>query len=132
LNATCDLTAAGESVDWHDFCRRLLESFKEEFASRAAAVGHVKIVLSTPSGTCAGNLTRADAGVSIRSRLTGSSAQARLVVNARVEMAPASLEQIVRGTLDEGVHERVAARIDHLRSLSPGRPVPTHRYHGVV
>jgi glycerol uptake facilitator protein len=132
LNATCDLTAASGTVDWDDFCHQLLESFKEEFARQAAPVGHVKIILSTAHGTCAGNLTRTDAEVSVRNRLTGRSPAARLVVNARVEMSPESLEGIVRGTLQQGVNDQVVARIDHLRSLSPGRPVPTHRYVNIV
>jgi len=95
-------------------------------------VGHVKIILSTANGTCAGNLTRTDAEVSIRNRLTGSSPEARLVVNARAEISPDSLERIVRGTLQQGVTDQVVARIDHLRSLSPRRPVPTHRYVNIV
>ncbi len=132
LNATCDLSATGGRVDWHGFCRGLLESFKDEFARRAAAVGHVKIMLSTPQGILAGNLTRSDAEVSVRGRLTGSSPEARLVVNARVEMTPESLEQVVRMTLGQAANRPVAARIDDLRSFSPGRPVPTHRYVSIV
>jgi hypothetical protein len=134
LNATCDLTAvsAAETVDWQDFCRRLLESFKEEFARRAAAIGHVKIILSTAHGTCAGNLTRTDAPVAIGGRLNAPSPAARLVVNARVEMSPESLETIVRGTIQQTAHDWAVARIDHLRSLSPGRPVPTHRFTQII
>ena len=48
LNATCNLSATSGTVDWQGFCRELLESFKDEFAKRAASVGHVKIMLSTP------------------------------------------------------------------------------------
>jgi G3E family GTPase len=50
LNATCDLSAATDTVDWQRFCRELLESLREEFVKRRAAVGHVKIMLSTPHG----------------------------------------------------------------------------------
>jgi len=132
LNATCNLSATSGTVDWQGFCRELLESFKDEFAKRAASVGHVKIMLSTPHGTLAGNLTRSDAEVSVRNRLTDSSPEARLVVNARVEMTPESLEQIVRTTLSQAASTQVVARIDHLRSLSPGRPVPTYRYVSIV
>ncbi|MFB3903597.1 MAG: hypothetical protein ACE15E_09100 [Acidobacteriota bacterium] len=110
----------------------MLESLKEDFAKRAAAVGHVKIMLSTPHGTCAGNLIGSDAEVSVRNHLTAPSSEARLIINARAEMTPESLEQLVRKNLVQVADGQVVVRIDQLRSLSPGRPIPTHRYVDIV
>lgn len=132
LNATCDLLSEGGPGDWKRFCLLLLGSLKSQFTDTSSAVGHVKIMLSTAGGVCTGNLTRTDGEIYLRSDLKGASAEARLVINARVEMPPEELERIVRKTLGEVMQGRVAARIDQVRSLSPGRPVPTHRYVNIV
>lgn len=132
LNATSSVTAGKGDVDWPEYGRRLLETMKSRFAERSAAIGHVKLLLVTSGGNCVGNLTRSDGAVSVRGELAGSPSFARLTVNARVEMSPIELERIVRDTLDRFMSDQVAVRIDQMRSLSPGRPKPTHRYAEVV
>ncbi|HXK61965.1 MAG TPA: hypothetical protein PLP42_18930 [Acidobacteriota bacterium] len=77
-------------------------------------------------------MTASDADVSVRNHLTAASSEARLVINARLEMTPESLEQIVRKTLDQVAAGQVVVRIVQLQSLSPGRPIPTHRYVNIV
>ena len=58
--------------------------------------------------------------------------EANLTLNARVEMSPEELEQIVRDVLGKVADRHVRAEIRGLRCLRPGRPQPTHRYDKVV
>lgn len=62
----------------------------------------------------------------------GSADEARMTLNARVEMPPGILEDAVRAALDETARGRITVTPTVWRSLSPGRPVPTHRYLHVV
>ncbi len=52
-----------------------------------------------------------------------------LVFNARVQMTPENLEEIVRKILASG---DLTIEIETLRCLMPGRPNPTHRFDAVV
>lgn len=63
---------------------------------------------------------------------TGKSGQAKLTLNARVEMSPEALEQIVRETLSSHTNDDLKSGITVMRSLSPGRPNPTYRFDYVV
>jgi Ni2+-binding GTPase involved in maturation of urease and hydrogenase len=133
LNAAVELSAPGEAPDWRGFCRGLMESLREEFRARHAEVGHLKLILSAAQGSgLLANLTRLDGEVILRGDLPASTRQAKLVLNARVEMPPADLESLVRQNLARAAGEIVGVNVVHMRSLSPGRPRPTHRYDRVV
>ena len=49
-------------------------------------------------------------------------------INARVHIGPDELQAIVEGALREAAGQRLEATITAVRSLRPGRPVPTHRF----
>jgi Ni2+-binding GTPase involved in maturation of urease and hydrogenase len=131
LNARVRLRASAP-VDWGGIARRLLEAIAADCARRAAAIGHVKLTLKTPSGHLAANLVREGAAAEIRGGAPAAETSAEMVVNARVQVAPVALERIVRDALDACAAHGVAAEIAALRSLSPGRPRPTHRHDRVV
>jgi len=57
---------------------------------------------------------------------------ARLTLNARVQMSPEALETIVREMIVSTCQGRITATNVAWRCLSPGRPNPTHRYDHVV
>jgi Ni2+-binding GTPase involved in maturation of urease and hydrogenase len=132
LNADIRLSTAGEGVEWDRFCADLLNSLHAEFLARHARIGHVKLLLAADGGHCAGNLTGLGCDPILQGRIDGSPARVDLIVNARVEILPQELEQIVRESLAKVAGRRVRIDIDDLRCLRPGRPKPTHRYDAVV
>jgi hypothetical protein len=79
-----------------------------------------------------GNFTDGTSRPSLQGRIVAAPPKADLTLNARVEMPPEELEQIVRDVLGKGADRHVRAEIRGLRCLRPGRPQPTHRYDKVV
>jgi len=93
-------------------------------------VAHLKIIGLTGGGFGVANLVSSrDAGeLSVPSgRQTEEAVE--LVVNARVAVDPDVLRAEVALALDDAGRTRGAAvELRQVRSLRPGRPVPTHRY----
>ena len=129
LNSTVELT--GESVDWDTFAQELMQGLSQQFDSMGASVGHVKILLESGNKYIVSNLTGKNSTLTFR-QSAGWSHQARLTVNARVEMTPESLENIVKTTLAEIAGSSICQKVVVQRCLSPGRPNPTFRYDYVV
>jgi Ni2+-binding GTPase involved in maturation of urease and hydrogenase len=129
LNAS--IVLRGQAVDWNAFAERLLRELSRRFDERAAAVGHVKLMLSAAESFLLANLTGSADTLSLRgSVLPGP--EASLTLNARVEMSPEALDAMVREVLAATCAEQVQADVVAWRCLSPGRPRPTHRYDHVV
>lgn len=128
LNTTIRLS--GESTDWDKFAQQLMKSLSHQFDSLNASVGHVKMMLEANDNYLTGNLTGTGETLNFRGS-AGIGTQALLTLNARVEMNPEVLEQIVREALEAccgSLDEKIIA----LRCLSPGRPNPTFRFDHVV
>jgi hypothetical protein len=132
LNASIRLTPREGSPDWEGFCRGLMESLRDAFRKRRAAVGHVKLILSAAGGRLLANVTSLEGPIDLRGSMAPRPGEASLVLNARVEMPPAELESAVRAALAGPAGEGPAVRIVHMQSLTPGRPRPTHRYDIIV
>jgi hypothetical protein len=132
LNAAVHLSAAGGKADWRGFAEDLMEELAQAFSGRSADVAHVKVLLSAAGGHYVANLTRTDGRVLVQGEIAGAPAEADLIVNARVEMSPEALETIVRAAVASAAGTQIVARIEHLKSLSPGRPNPTYRYSDTV
>jgi len=131
LNARIDLASTGAPVDWHAFVSSLLRGLQDAFAARSLPIGHVKLLLSTRDAHLFASLTRTAGSLSYQGE-AGSSHEAALILNARVETAPETLEALVRDALSAAAADRVRASVRTLRSLRPGRPVPTFRYSEAV
>jgi G3E family GTPase len=129
LNSTIELS--GEPTNWDAFARDLLHDLSRQFDKLSASVGHVKLILENGDSYIAGNLTGQGKTLNFR-KSAGTSTKARLTLNARVEMRPDTLEQIVRETLAVKANGNLRIKITALRSLSPGRPEPTFRFEHVV
>lgn len=129
LNTTVELK--GEQSNWDVFARNLMHDLSKQFDSMKAAVGHVKMILEAGNDFLKGNLTGLNNTLNFRGS-AGTSSEARLTLNARVEMSPEELEQIVRETLDVNAKDNVTVKIVALRCLSPGRPNPTFRFDRIV
>jgi G3E family GTPase len=129
LNSTVELS--GNSVDWDAFARNLMQSLSKQFDAQNASVGHVKILLESGDQYLISNLTGQNSTLTFR-QSAGTGDSARLTVNARVEMSPDSLENIVKTTLDSVAGTSVSLRTVASRCLSPGRPNPTFRFEHIV
>jgi hypothetical protein len=129
LNAT--ITLRGEPTEWNLFAESLLSGLSQRFDSMGASVGHVKLMVEAGDSFLIGNLTGKGDTLSIRGlAVTGS--EARLTLNARVQMSPEALETIVREMIVSTSLGRITATPVAWHCLSPGRPNPTHRYDHVV
>jgi len=129
LNTTIELS--GEPTDWDTYAGKLMQHLSQEFDSRKASVGHVKMILEAGDDFLMANLTGLNNTLNFRGS-AGTSSEARLTLNARVEMPPEELEQIVRKALAAISKANLKSRIIALRSLSPGRPNPTFRFDRIV
>jgi len=128
LNST--ITFKGKPTDWDDFSRRFMHGLSREFDKIGASVGHVKMMLENGDKYLLGNLTGQTGTLNFRYS-AGIGEEARLTLNARVEMSPEALEQIVHHTLDETRGE-LEMKITALKCVSPGKPDPTFRFKYVV
>ncbi len=132
LNAALELKSiSGRTGDWKTFARRLLDELHGQFRTLKAEVGHVKLILSDRQSELVGNLTRLDAAPKLRGECPPS-LSASMILNARVEMPPATLEQRVRRVMQEICGTTIEHRFLEMRCLSPGRPQPTFRHLQVV
>jgi G3E family GTPase len=153
LNASIRLQAQG-GADWRGFCARLLGRLRDECRAASAEIAHIKLVLTAAGSQIVANLTRTDgepsilplaptlrvlpkvaAGAADESSPRGSvgaSAEAELVVNARVRIAPERLRALFARALEVAGGETVRATVLSLESFAPARPRPTHRYGAVV
>ena len=129
LNTTIELS--GEPTDWDTYAGKLMQHLSQEFDSRKASVGHVKMILEAGDDFLMANLTGLNNTLNFRGS-AGTSSEARLTLNARVEMPPEELEQIVRKALAAISKANLKSRIIALRSLSPGRPNPTFLFDRIV
>jgi Ni2+-binding GTPase involved in maturation of urease and hydrogenase len=132
LNARIELLPVGQPSDWRRFSEGLMAGIQSRCAQAGAEIGHVKLLLTSPQGEVAASATSLKDPVVLRGQLAPGSALADLVVNARVQTSPQELERIVREELDRACGANIDIRIVTMRSLSPGRPRPTHRYDHVV
>ena len=129
LNSTIEMT--GKSINWDAFAHKLMQSLSSQFDLMNASVGHVKILIESGDKYIISNLTGLNKTLTFRES-AGTGNTARLTVNARVEMNPEMLEDIVRNTLDVAGGTSISKKIIALRCLSPGRPNPTYRFDHVV
>ncbi|MHB1457157.1 MAG: GTP-binding protein [Armatimonadota bacterium] len=131
LNASATITASGE-IDWKALCLEILNRIQEEVSVHQAEIAHVKLSLTAETGQYMANLISTNCNPTIHGRIDGSPCTASLIINARVEMTPESLQTIVEDALESITSENISIEIETIRSLSPGRPTPTHRYKSVV
>lgn len=130
LNAT--ITLNGDPMGWGVFAENLLRGLGQRFDSLGVSVGHVKLLLESGDNFLMGNLTGSADTLNIRGS-AGTGFEARLTLNARVQMPPEALEAVAREVLAAAADQgRITATPVAWRCLSPGRPNPTHRYDHVV
>lgn len=129
LNSTIELS--GNEIDWDTFAHKLMQSLSNQFDAMGASVGHVKILLESGDKYIVSNLTGLNSTLSFRLS-AGVSNFARLTLNARVEMSPEILENIVKTTLEQVAGSSISKKLIAQRCFSPGRPNPTFRFDHIV
>jgi hypothetical protein len=130
LNATIKLN--GDPMGWGLFAQNLLKGLGQRLDSLGVSVGHVKLLLESGDNFLMGNLTGSADTLTMRGS-AGTGFEARLTLNARVQMPPEALEAVAREVLAAAADQgRITATPVAWRCLSPGRPNPTHRYDHVV
>ena len=76
-----------------------MQNLIHQFDSLKSSVGHVKILIESGESYLIGNLTGLNETLSFRSS-AGTSTEARLTLNARVEMSPEALD-VAQSKADE-------------------------------
>ncbi len=107
-----------------------LNSLGERFDSIPADVGHVKFLLQGKAELIIGNITGKRETAALR-KLSQKSDRYSLTVNARVEMGPQRLEEIILEEVDKAFG-KLGCTQTALKCLIPGRPNPTYRYSNVI
>ncbi|WP_168565356.1 GTP-binding protein [Crateriforma spongiae] len=128
LNATTSWQHS-EPIDLDQTLTAVLNDLKDQFAAADAEVAHVKAIVQTESDSAVANLVSNDSDVALSMPTGGLAATSfRMVVNARVAIAPETLESIVQRSLKQ-VADQTGAQliVESIQSFRPGRPVPTHR-----
>jgi len=131
LNASIQLHAEHET-DWQAVCRGLLGEIQRQSQARSAEITHVKLHLSTSDGSLVANVTSTQGEPSIRGHVRGAPHEAELILNARVHLGAAELRAVVESSLDGLASDGIEARANSIRSFSPARPQPTHRFKAAV
>lgn len=133
LNAVVELRwLDGVHPAWEEFVAAVFAHLHQTLRDGAVEVGHIKMLLDTPEGMLAANLVGLHDDVRLRTEGALSRLNARLTINARAQISPDGIEAAIRDALAHAAHGRVSPHLRTLHCLQPGRPVPTHRYAGVV
>lgn len=127
LNATASLI--GESdAQLDDVLIHAMEKLRAALSSASAEVAHVKILGQQGDAQAVVNLVRTAGDVALSKPSGAAAAGARLVINARVAVDPASLEKAVRKALQTAA-TTASLQIDfgHVACFQPAPPQPTYR-----
>jgi len=129
LNTTVILQS--ESADWDIFAKNLLNALSRRFDELNAAIGHVKLFIKAGDRFVIGNVTGQKNSLNIRGA-AGVGKEAKMTLNARVQMEPDTLKAIVLGEISKAGGNNITSNPIALKCLKPGRPNPTYRYDRVV
>ena len=128
LNAAAVVRAA-QPFDLDALLMRLVARLSEAFGRIGAEPGHLKVIGLHDGSFGVANLVSSGAKPELSLPSRGRVAEAEVIVNARVAVDPARIEEEVRRALEEvGREYGATAEVRSLQSFRPGRPQPTHRY----
>lgn len=126
LNAAIRLSAR-EPFACDDFVMALLTDLRDSFRQVKGEIGHLKTVFTSGGKSMWGNLTNIKAEPTIKGKSLGSLAKGSLILNARVQMEPELLEEMVRTSVARMADKfALQADIDDLQCFSPAYPTPPH------
>jgi Ni2+-binding GTPase involved in maturation of urease and hydrogenase len=126
LNAS--LSLEGAPADWRVWCEVLLREIQQRCVALKAEIGHVKLFLLPSGGSVVGNVTSSAAQPFVLAHGDlSASGRVRLVLNARVCLAPEKLRTLAEAAWTAQLSGGMTAVVESLEFFRPGRPQPTHR-----
>jgi len=128
LNASIQLESLDGESDFFEPALALMEFLHQEFRTSSSEIGHLKIIVESGDKQRIANLTSLNGRIIAPDTSALLGKEARLILNARVQMAASDLEAIARRAIDGISRQTVRASITAFRCLTPGRPLPTYRY----
>jgi Ni2+-binding GTPase involved in maturation of urease and hydrogenase len=131
LNCTVRLS---QQVAWdgNQLLRDLAEAFQRRLRATGAEVAHLKMTLIPQNGLGAIgviNLVRSDYVPELSLALPAYLEKGQLIINARIEMSPEQILEVVVAGLAElsERHPDLEVVLQHEEHFRPGKPQPTHR-----
>ena len=122
--------SVAKEENFNELAAAFLTNLGERFDSKGLNVGHVKFLLQGKNEGIVGNIVGKKETGSLRT-LDSKSDDVYLTVNARVEVHPDTLVEIIKEEV-ERVFSAVGYKQEKLNALIPGRPNPTFRYREIV
>jgi G3E family GTPase len=128
LNSTIHVTAASPFV-LDDLLLALLTRLQERLCGQEAEAAHLKAIGLWEGAFGVANLVSNDSRPELSLPSHTRTAEADVILNARVALDPAALELHVRQAVNEVCRQRDAQAVfQRTQSFRPGRPQPTYRY----
>jgi G3E family GTPase len=128
LNCLVAIEATGEELSLDEVVIALVRRIKQSLFARDAEPAHLKVLAEAEGERAIANLVSSEADVDLSQSAGISAVHAKLIVNARVAMAPEALSEVVAAAVDRLSTERSwTYSLTDLQSFRPGRPMPTHR-----
>jgi hypothetical protein len=129
LNASALLKAA-QATDWRTFAHQLLKDLRTAFELHQAEIAHTKLSITAPGTGLTANLTstKGKPFVLVQGMKGAAGLEARLILNARVQLTPEKLKHAVENVLAAWSNKGVQVTLQECACFAPGRPKPTHRF----
>ncbi len=128
LNASFRLTTSGP-VGLDGLLLDVVKRLAGALHGRGAEVAHLKVIGLADGSFGVANVVSSGTEAELSLPSNAQTAEAEVIVNARVAADPAELEAEVRRTVGQAATARGAsADVKTMASFRPGRPTPTHRY----
>lgn len=120
---------AGQPIAVDELLLEVVAGLQQALQRQGAEVAHVKVIGLAPASFGVANLVSSQSQPELSLPSRSREAELDLIINARVAVDPAALEQEVRRLVPILCAARQAEAAFHtMQSFRPGRPQPTHRY----
>lgn len=126
----CSFVAASETEFSLDrLLVGIVDDLRMRLANIAAETAHLKAIGLWEGFHGVANLVSSDSAAELSLPSDCQTRKAEVVVNARVAVAPETLDDVVRKAIAKVCSdENVEFQLRRSQSFRPGRPVPTHRF----
>ncbi len=127
LNSSLTITC-NEPLELDQLVLDIVEQLRTDMADQSAETAHLKTIAMADNQQAVANLVSSDSPAQLSLASYASAKEVNLIVNARVAIDPAVLQEYVMAAVTLCCKQRGAtAEFNETQSFRPGRPVPTHR-----
>ncbi len=116
----------GAKVNVKSYLKSLINVIKKELKKNSCPVGHIKSVAFYNDKSYTANLTSLNSEIILNSEEYPED-EVSFIFNARAQIKASMLEKIVKSAIKNLEAGGVKGKIIDIKSLTPGRPNPTHR-----